>query len=376
MTDEIQMSEALKNMLTYVDADPNNIALLSDTAQMALDEGEPDAAIGLLEQYAMIAKLPDKETGVLALSSMLIKDYQKAARLFSELYEKGLHDPAICFNLAWSRAMLKNFEGAMEVLSTDTTDALPQAAMLKLQILHDQGQFEEAEVYARELAGDDLKHSGLNAAISVLALDIEDVDLARKAAKQAGAHPDALTTLGTLALGDDDSETAMALFDQALALSEQGPRSWTGKGLAQLLQGKNDKALINIDRGAEMFETHIGSWIAAGWAHFIENDLLGARERFEKALSLDQNFAESHGSLAVIDFIEGRLEESKRKTKTALKLDANCFSAALAQVMRLSSNGNSKRAEAIFQKAMHTPIDDKGRTIARSLTRLGLAKNI
>ena len=375
MSDSIifkEMSETLTNMLGYLKSDPNNLSLLSDTAELALEESYSDIALELLMRYANETDLPIKEQGMAGLAAMKSKDFEKACNFYEGLMESGEDAPPIRFNLAWSQSMLKNFNRAMEVLDEETLSSLPQAAMLHLQILHQMGEFDVATEKAHEYFKNGSEDSGLNAAISVLALDIEDIDLARSTALKAGEHPDALTTLGTLALGDDKGDEALELFDRAMKINPHGPRTWIGKGLAHLIKGENDEALKNIDQGAKMFGTHIGSWIAAGWAHFVKNDIDGARERFEHALSIDPNFSESHGSLAVIDVMEGNLEKARTGVKTAMKLDKECFSAALAQVLMLSSNGNEEQAKQIFERAINTPIDDSGRTIAKSMTRMGM----
>ena len=58
---------------------------------------------------------------------------------------------------------------------------------------------------------------------------------------------------------------------------------------------------------AELFVSHIGSWVAAGWAHVIAGDRAAGRARFERALALDDRFAETQGALAVLDVVEGQL---------------------------------------------------------------------
>ena len=131
-------------------------------------------------------------------------------------------------------------------------------------------------------------------------------------------------------------------------------------------------APADLDRGAELFGTHLGSWIAAGWAHFVVGDRVTARARFEKALALDPTFAESHGGLAVIDVAEGRLEEAGERAKVAFRLDRDCYGAALARSLLATAEGNSARASAILDIALVNPIDASGRTIAQSLARMGL----
>jgi tetratricopeptide (TPR) repeat protein len=211
------------------------------------------------------------------------------------------------------------------------------------------------------------------AAVSVLALDIEDPELAARCAAKAPGHPDALATLGTLALGNDQPEEALDMFNRALERNRAVPRAWVGRGLAELLAGRSDRAAADIDRGAEMFGTHLGSWIAAGWAHFISHDLAASRARFETALRLDPNFAESHGSLAVLDLLEGDAEGARRRADIALRLDRQCYSAALAKALLAAGAGDAAGAQRIFDLALNTPVDGNGRTIAQTMARLGMS---
>jgi Tfp pilus assembly protein PilF len=121
-----------------------------------------------------------------------------------------------------------------------------------------------------------------------------------------------------------------------------------------------------------MFEDHLGSWIAAGWAYFVQHDLATARARFEHALGLDDTFAETHGSLAVIDVIEGQIDSARRRAEVALRLDRKCASAALANMLIASAAGDKEKARRIFELAVTMPIDPNGRTIAQALARRGL----
>lgn len=360
-------------LLRMLESDPQNLTLLLDAAETALTEQKPEVAAELLDRHSEIRPLPPHALNLAGLAAMQSKRFDSAADLFVRLIDAGVDDPSVSFNLAWSRAMLKDFDGALELLVERVVSALPQAAMLHVQILHQQGAFEAAAEIARsylELHPDD---PGLMAAVSVLALDVEDAELAERCAAKAGDHPDALTTLGTLALGDDRPADALAIFDRALDLNQHLPRAWVGRGLAKLMAGNTGSAAADVDRGAEMFEKHLGSWIAAGWTHFVNQDLATSRARFEKALALDPTFAESHGSLAVIDILEGRVAEGKAGCEVALRLDRHCYSGALAKVLLSASAGDHETARRIFDLAINAPVDDSGRTIAQALAKLGMS---
>lgn len=366
------LASRLDRLMPLLDADAGNLSLLSDAAETALSERRPEMAVELLGRYADIAPLPEKEINLSGLAAMQLKDFGKAAASFEQLVEGGATDSAVRFNLAWARAMQKDFDGALNMLDEEVAHALPQAAMLKVQILHDRGEFEAAAERGREYIEIHPNYAGLMAAVSVLALDVEDAELAARCAAKAGDHPDALATLGTLALGEERATEALSMFDRALDRNQQVPRAWVGRGLAKLLSGEANTAPADIDRGAEMFGDHLGSWIAAGWAHFVNRDLAESRARFETALDIDPNFAETHGSLAVLDILEGRPEQAKQRTEIALRLDRQCYSAALARALLAAGAGDQASARRIFDLAVNTPVDGQGRTIAQALAKLGM----
>ncbi|HEX9932566.1 MAG TPA: tetratricopeptide repeat protein [Allosphingosinicella sp.] len=360
----------LERLMPLLESDPSNLSLIADAAESALDERRPEQALELLDRYGAIAPLPPRESNLRGLAAMQLQRFDEAAVVFESLADGG--DPGARFNLAWSRAMLNDADGALALLDEDLAHALPQAAMLKVQLLHSGGEFDVAADLARVYVERHPDHRGLLAAVSVLALDIEDGELAARCAAAAGDHPDAQTTLGTLALREDRGGEARDLFDRALARNAAVPRAWVGRGLARLMSGEADGAAADIDKGAEMFGDHLGSWIAAGWAHFVNRDLAAARARFETALGLDATFAEAHGALAVLDLVEGRIEEAKRGCEVALRLDRECYSGALARALLAARSGDAAAAQRIFEAALTVPVDRSGRTIAQAMAKSGL----
>lgn len=366
------MGNRLVTLLNLLESDPENLPLLHDAAEAALADGRGSTARDLLERYAAIEPLPPSQINLAGLAAMQMGDFETAARHFRSLVVDGESDPAVVFNLAWSTAMLKDIVGATELLDESVIAALPQAAMLRVQLLHDQALFDEAVEQAKALIEIHPDHPGLMAAVSVLALDVDDEALARRCARKAGNHPDALATLGILALGEDRAAEAREMFDRALAQSDDKPRALIGRGLSKLLNGEAASAAVDLDRGAENFGDHLGSWIAAGWAHFIKKDFKTSRDRFEKALDLDPTFAEIHGSLAVLSLCEGDLASAERSCEAALRIDRNCYSGALAQSLLTARAGDAAGSQRIFDMALNMPVGESNRTIAQSLARSSL----
>jgi tetratricopeptide (TPR) repeat protein len=266
--------------------------------------------------------------------------------------------------------MIGNKNEALQHLNDTTTDTIAAAAMLRTQILHEAGDFEGAMTFGKEALNKFPNDIGLASAIATLALDLEDVELARQCAARGGEHPEALAASGILELQDGDPETARQKFDRSLSIREHNPRAWIGRGLSALVRSDAAGATADLDRGAQQFGKHIGSWIAAGWAHYLAGDLNAAADRFERALAIDPNFSESHGSLAIIDLAHGNKDAAQRRMLTALRLDRECFSAALVQL--LLNSGDAERSRAIVEQAFNTPLGKSGLTITSYLA--GLSK--
>jgi tetratricopeptide (TPR) repeat protein len=367
-----EKAKRLELLLSYLQADPGNAHLKADAIDAALDANEADLALKLLGEGADVQSLPEADLNRLGLVHIQRRDFAAAGAAFSTLIDRGHDDPAILFNLAWARAMQKDFGSALTLLDATVTKTIPQAAMLEVQLLHDAGEFDEAAKRAEQHLVDHPEHPGLAAAVSVLALDVENPELAERCALAAGDHPDALTTLGTLSLGKQDLPHAIELFDRALAADHSSPRAWVGRGLTKLISEDGDSAAADIDRGAELFEDHLGSWIAAGWAYLLKGDRKTARKRFERSMAIDHNFAENFGSLAVLDVLEGRLDEARQGIATGFKLDRQCFSAMMAQSLLTSAQGNPEKGQQLFRKILETPINARGDTAMQALARMGL----
>ncbi len=372
MADNIrQDGEArLPKLLGWLEHDPENLALLSDGIEAAISENELETAAQLVTRYSDIETPPPAIQNLSGIIALRQNNFDKAAEIFQQLRQDGHDNTGTRFNLAWTYAVSGKDSDALEMIDGQMAEELPQAAALKIQLMHAAGQFDEAMEEAKTLAAIHTDDPALMAAMSVLALDVEDIDLARACAGKAAALPDAVTTLGTLALADSDPNAALTHFNDALDQKPENPRAWLGRGMAELALGNNSQAASDIDKGAEIFGDHLGSWIAAGWAYFVQGDYKTSRQRFETALDIDATFAESHGSMAVINIVEGNMEEAGRFCETALRLDRQCFSGALAKSLLERSQGNTEAADRIVKIAMETPIDASGRTIGQALANM------
>ncbi|HEU0065830.1 MAG TPA: tetratricopeptide repeat protein [Sphingomonas sp.] len=350
--------------------DPDNPHLIADAARAALAAGRQDAVVDLIARHAAIVGPTPALDHLAGLAAMARQDWPAATALFTNLRADGAQGPDVRFNLAWSLAMEGRKADALPLLDQEVAQTIPQGAQLLVGLLHERGRLDEAMAAARDGVARFPDHRGLNAAVSTLAIDCDDPLLARDAAARAGDHPEALATLATLALDEDRPDEAAALFDAVLARDPGNARGWLGRGMVGLSAGA-PSAAADLDRGAALFDTHLGSWIAAGWAHVLAGDTATARARFERAADLDAGFAEAQGSLAFVSLATGDTAEARRLSEIALRLDRTCFAGALVAALLATSEGRTDTAERIVALALNTPVDDAGNTIAQALAKRG-----
>ncbi|WP_420606061.1 tetratricopeptide repeat protein [Novosphingopyxis sp.] len=355
----------------YLEQDPGNIALMTDLIEAALNEDRAEVARKTLARLEAAGGGLDRRARHLAgLEAMQRRDFSAAEEHFRILRDAGVDEPAVRFNHGWSLAMEGDHEAALEAVDAASAQSLASAAMLRVQVLHQLGRWDDAIAEGRRYAALYPDDPGLMAALSVLAIDTEDEEFAAACAAKAGDHPDALAARGTLALAERDNAGATALFERALERNPHNPRGWIGLGLAKLNDGEAKAAARDLDRGADMFGTHLGSWVAAGWAHYVGGDADAARERFERACEIDPTFAEPHGALAVLDIVAGDLDRGRERAEVARRLDRESFGAALAAMLLKAGEGDEAQAKRIFDLAISRPIDEKGRTLAQFLATI------
>lgn len=367
--DIVAAGSRLEKLLGYLVVDPDNQTLLVDGIECALAANQTSTAADLAGRLAKIRPGSFEASYFLAMVGMAERDFDRAVAMLEPLAVDGA-PPNVMFNLAWSKAMVGAKDEALGLLSAAVTKTFPAAAMLRTQLLHEAGDFEGAMAFGKEALAQYPDDTGLNAAMATLALDLEDLELARACAIRGGEHPEAMAATGMLEMQDGDPAKARASFERSLANRQHNPRAWIGRGLTSLVERNPVAATGDLDRGAQQFGDHIGSWIAAGWAHYLAGDIDAAGQRFERAMALDPAFAESHGSLAVIDIARDDLASARRRMTTALRLDRKCFSAALAQAMLQLDNPVAGRK--LIEQAFETPLNAQGMTVAGYLA--GMAR--
>jgi tetratricopeptide (TPR) repeat protein len=368
---DMQSNEKLKEILSFLDQDPSNCSLLMDAATQAFGANDFDLTDQLIQRYADLKPLPANLVNLQGLIAISQKRYDDAARIMAGLRAAGIDDPALRFNLAWAWAMEGHWEKAADLLDDESMATSSLGPVLKIQMLHHLGKLDEALACGEALCERYPQDQALMGALASVATDAERSELALGYAKRAGDNAEGLAALGILALNNQDTPGSLEVFDEALQKDPNNARALVGKGLGLLSSGDMAGGITALDRGAQLFRTHIGSWVAAGWAHFTVGDYPAARARFENAMALDPNFSETHGGIAVINIVEGKWEDAARECDIALRLDRDCFGAALAKSLLLQHRGHPQMAQKIIDTAMSSPVGPNGETLKKMLTSFG-----
>lgn len=325
----------LTRLLGYLDHDPDNLNLIGDACAVAVDAGRPDKALEWLDRFEAIAPLPPALLNVKGLVALQQDRFDDAVGIFEPLLAEKPDDVSLRFNLAWAVTMTGDDARVAQLLDEPTVAAIPGAATLKVQALHRLGDLEAALQYGVTLAESRPNDTELMGGLSLVAIDSQMPELALAWASKSQNTSEGLSTLGVLTLQDYHIDDALAYFERGLLIRPDSARNLLGKGLALMAAGDVHGAANFIDQSATLFKSHLGTWIAAGWAHFATDDRPRARTIFEHALALDDTFSETHGALAVLDILDGNIESARRRTDTALRLDRRCFAGALAKSLLL-----------------------------------------
>lgn len=360
----------VERLLSFLDADPDNLGLLADAANAAFDANGFALCDELLDRYAARAALPPALVHLRGLAALSQHRFDAALREFAPLL--ATHDDGtIRYNAAYAAAMLGRFDEALGMLDDATLAGVPHAIPLKLRALHHLGRLDDTIALGRLHIDRPGASPELYGALATALFDAANLDDARRCAEHAADTVDGLTVRGLLALDDASIDDARELFRHALALNPDSARATLGMGLAELSERRFAAACELLDQAADQLKVHAGAWTAAAWSHLFDGAPDAARTRFERAAALDRGFADAHGGLAVVCVREGRIDEAKRHAEIARRLDASCLSAALAESLLATRSGDERKADEILQAVLDRPLGPDGRTLAQALSMRG-----
>ncbi|MGU7783234.1 tetratricopeptide repeat protein [Burkholderia sp. PU8-34] len=341
-----------------------NRSLKIDLAHAAFDAGQYDLCDKMLGELRHERPHSSDLLNLEGLNALGRGQPERAAEVFRAIAAKT-RDPVIQYNEAYALSLLGRYEEVLDTLTVPVLAAIPSAAALRIRVLHHLQRLDEGIALGERYAD---TQSEIAAPYAVALFDAGNADRARKYALQADGSVDAWVILGLLDLESGAVDSAEQRFAKALLYQPSHARALLGMGLVLMAHRKFDAAAETLSISAHSFQSHAGTWLAAGWAFLYKQDFPAARRHFDEALSLDRTFAETHGSLAMLDLKEGLLDSARTRADTALRLDNACASAALALSLLLSEEGDPIRSRATLDAALATPFGTDSRTLLQRMS--------
>lgn len=348
----------LARLQKFLEADPDNLNLLADVSDLALEYGDLSAARAAAVRGLELR--PGDPFFSLRLSSVAIAEgnLDEALAITAKLLASGAEDPAIRYNRAYALVCLRRFEEAKELLlALHAEQALPAlVARLLVRTLHYLGELDEAIAAAQAHLEDEPGNGEIAGMLSLLFVDVDQLPQAQEWAQRALSlvpdNLDALLAASTVALAAEDTDAARVLANRALAVQPRNGRVWSNLGLADMLDFEFDAARRNLTKAVHYMPEHIGTWHLLGWVQMLQRDLEGAEASFRQALALDDNFGETHGALATLAAMRGDWVQANEHEKVARRLDPESMYSRYAQVLRLQRDGRNDLVERMFDSAL------------------------
>ncbi|HYD79902.1 MAG TPA: tetratricopeptide repeat protein [Paucimonas sp.] len=323
----------------YLEQDPLNPHLLSEMIDLHVRVGDLGVARAVADKA--VAAYPDDVHFQCQLANVMIEEgnLDQAEAMLGSVLDHADRDPGIVYNLAFVHFVKRRFDEVLRLFAQhpDALERHTQARMLQANSLHHLGKTADAldAVKKRlEAAPNDYAAMGM---AGLLEFDLENPAQAERWARSALAgEPDnlaALVALGSVALFTDDFAQAQELFEHAISVKSNDGRSWFGLALANMSASKLREALPAFNNAAEYLPAYANVRLSQGWCALLLGDISAAESSFRRALEIDRNFAECHGSLAVSLVLQQRRQEAGHEIELALRLDSTCLSARYAEAL-------------------------------------------
>ncbi|NML42935.1 tetratricopeptide repeat protein [Ramlibacter sp. G-1-2-2] len=353
----------LGQLQAWLAEDPDNPALLADACDSAIAAGAHEEAQAHLATASRLRLDPAAWSFRQARLCIARRELERAAELLQQLAATEGEHPVLAHDFAYVRLLQGDAETCRSLLEPWLTrDCAPQPLeaiqALWLRAMHASGLVEDAWSWLQQQEAARLP-AGLRGVASLLAVDAEDFAAARTLAEAALAvhpmHPEALVARATVALAEQQVESARGWLAQALQANSDDGRTWSMLGLASLQAREFALAQAQLERAVQALPRHIGSWHALGWACLLQQDLPGAHQAFAQALALDRNFAESHGAVGLVLALRGHREAAQGQLALAARLDPRNVTGRFAQALLRGEIGDAARLQALAHRLLDRP---------------------
>lgn len=382
-TTALPLMQRLERLQGFLLADPENQTLRVDIFDTALSAGAFDHA----ERQIIEAKEKQLDSAAwqfrLASLRMAQKRFEEAQSVLHELEAAHGPHPSITHNLAYIEFTQRHYGDCDNFLrscmdgpaANVAASADPALQVLWLRNLHQWGALDEAWKWAQDQRAAGALTVSAAGVASLIAVDSGDLNaalaLSDLALTQEPAHMEALVARASVALAQRQPALARELVARALVRNPSDGRAWSASGFAEMLDLKIERAHQHFEQALLWMPMHIGTWHGMGWACVMLKDLVGARRAFESALTLDRNFSESHGGLAVVLALSGEAALAQEYIELAMRLDKANLSARYAQAILSGEAADVQGIQRLAQRILGQRQAPMGGTMADWVSKKG-----
>lgn len=298
--------------------DPSNRGLVRQLAGAYLQSGSAPQALKLLRNTDREPLEPQQEA--LHLQAILDVEGAPAAKAYADaMLERHRADARVVSLAAAFYARIGDFASARRVLQAQLDSGVNHPELLLTLARIDWAARESARALEvlRNLSRAHPEFAAGRIALAEAELARGDRGAARVQLEAVLKNdPSAVTPrmmLARLALDEQDVATAEALIGEARTGGDAAAIEGAA-GLMYLSRGRYDQAAAHLQAALAVDGGVAPWWLYLGRAQMALNQHAGARESFERALSIRARWAAAEGALAFLDLQQGANDAAMQRT--------------------------------------------------------------
>lgn len=353
----------IDRLLAFWQQDKSNITLLSDICDAICHSGDSQRLFDIVNLIPSDIKNSPEVVGLLGWAFLRLSRFDDAAGYFNQLADNS----SVRVNgLATILYFQRQFKEAQALLNTFLSQnehmAFPTLVILQARCSYFLGDLDSGYNLLETIKADnpaiEAERLGLLAMLCVDMLLMPDAEeAANQALKLNNRNHDALLAMASVLMHSTEYSNAKGLVEKGKQWFPRSGRFWLLDAQIRMFETNIADAKVSASTAVEFMPDHIGSWHIKAWTELLQNQFSDALNSFDSALSLNRNFAESHGGKAVALFQLGQIEEATKCTQVALRLDPNCVTGAYALSLQERINGDAAKAqqtiESILSRTSH-----------------------
>lgn len=351
-----ESTSQLQRWLSFLEQDPKNTHLISSILELALEISQVDV-LNRMITHLQTQEIDEPQLNRLAsLVCLQLGKLQEAVIFGENVLGTEFENATVLHNLAYAQLYLGNYQKAQSLLQPviEFSSALDaNTYVLYARIMHHLECPEDA-IHALEKAiALNPSHAEALGNLALLQYEIDHnlsdyANAKATALKAINIQPyqlEALLALAEIQLNERSIPQARSSFNLILEHHPQSGRAWSGLGQLEFYETHIDQAEKYLLTAVEYMKDHVGTWQVLGWCYVLKNDIEKAAWAFDIALSLNTEFADSYGGLAVVAAMHQDINTAKQRIQQAFALDEHSMAATFAEYILLNNAGSPEAAQ-------------------------------